>query len=30
MTHWLAYIPHLPAWTGWVTMQRLANGDPTW
>lgn len=30
MTHWLAHIPHLPTWTGWATMQRLAEGTPTW
>ena len=30
MTHWLAHIPYMPAWTGWATMQRLAEGTPTW
>lgn len=30
MTHWLALIPYLPAWSGWLTIQRLAKGDPTW
>lgn len=30
MTHWLALIPHLPAFTGWATLSRLAMGDPTW
>ena len=30
MTHWLAHIPYLPTWTGWATMQRLAEGTPTW
>ena len=30
MTHWLALIPYMPAWSGWATMQRLANGDPAW
>lgn len=30
MTHWLARIPYLPAWTGWPTMLRLAKGGPTW
>lgn len=30
MTHWLALIPSLPAWSGWTTMQRLANGTPAW
>lgn len=30
MTHWLAQIPYLPAWSGWPTIQRLAKGYPTW
>ena len=27
---WLARIPYLPTWTGWATMQRLAEGTPIW
>ena len=27
---WLARIPHLPAWTGWPTIARIAEGTPTW
>lgn len=30
MTHWLAHIPYLPAFTGWAHIERLAKGDPTW
>ena len=30
MTHWLAQIPYLPAWSGWATISRLAEGTPTW
>lgn len=30
MTRWLALIPHLPAWTGWATMQHLAQGGTPW
>ena len=30
MTHWLAHIPHLPTWSGWATISRLAEGTPTW
>lgn len=30
MTDWLALIPHLPSFTGWATVARLAKGDPTW
>ena len=30
MTHWLARIPHLPAWSGWATMRRLAEGVDPW
>lgn len=30
MTHWLALIPSMPAWTGWATMQRLAQGESPW
>lgn len=30
MTHWLAHIPYMPAWTGWAQIERLAKGDPTW
>ena len=30
MTHWLARIPYLPAWSGWDTMRQLAEGTPTW
>lgn len=28
--HWLAKVPHLPTWTGWPVLVRLANGGPTW
>lgn len=27
---WLARIPHLPAWSGWATMRRLARGGAQW
>lgn len=30
MTSWLSRIPYLPAFTGWVQIQRLAKGDTTW
>lgn len=30
MTHWLAYIPHLPTWTGWPTLAAIANGEKLW
>lgn len=30
MTHWLARIPYLPAWTSGPTIARLAEGTPTW
>lgn len=30
MTHWLALIPYMPAWSGWATISRLAEGTPTW
>ena len=30
MTHWLTLIPYLPAWSGWPTISRLAEGTPTW
>ena len=30
MTHWLAQIPYMPAWTGWSTVANLANGELEW
>lgn len=27
---WLARIPHLPGWSGWATMRRLARGGAQW
>lgn len=27
---WLARIPYLPAWSGWPTIARLAEGGPRW
>ena len=30
MTHWLAQIPHMPAWAGWSTVERLAEGVHPW
>ncbi len=27
---WLARIPHLPTWSGWATMRRLARGGAQW
>lgn len=27
---WLAHIPHLPTWSGWATMRRLARGGAQW
>lgn len=30
MTHWLMQIPYLPAWSGWPTIERLAQGVDPW
>lgn len=30
MTHWLALIPYLPAWSGWTTIARTAQEVPSW
>lgn len=30
MTHWLALIPYLPAWSGWTTMARTVQEMKTW
>lgn len=27
---WLAQIPHLPSWSGWATVARLAEGVHPW
>lgn len=30
MTLWLARILHLPMWSGWATMHRIARGGAQW
>lgn len=30
MTHWLSQVPHLPAWSGWLTIKHLAQGIDPW
>ena len=27
---WLAHVAHAPTWTGWATMQQLAQGGHPW